>query len=1294
MAMKITDILTRNVITVSPETTLDEAAGLMSENRISCLIAVSEKIPVGILTEADLVHICRLGVDTESAAVSEFMSHPVISAHSHMDIFEVYDFLLEKNMRHLVVVNSLDELEGVVTLSDILKATAFDDYLHAKQICDVMRSPIISLPAEQSVQAALEKMDAVHVSCVVVTKNSKAVGIFTERDAARLIAAKQNASQLSLAETMTSPLKTLKPEEPLILASTTMREIGTRRLVIVDETNEPVGIITQFDVIRGLEGVSVRHFKALYDKSELKLEESNRLLAEKSELERIVAASPGVLYRCEWQGDLESGVFRPTYFSPQTEGMLGYLPADLLYPDWWKKHVHPDDQAKVQTCLKEIAESGERNLIYRVGTKSGGWLWILDHARVNKSSDGRPLEMVGSWLDISERRRSEEESRASEEKYRRLVESSNDAIFVAEAETGILIDANEQAEKLLGLPREKIIGMHQTTLHPPQEADRYARIFAGHAHDERSFIPDVLVRRADGRDVPVDISANKIEIGGKAVLQGVFRDITERKAAEEKLRLTQFALDQAVDAIYWMTPVGRFVYVNQAASNMLGYSRDELLKMSVADIDPALPDGVPPEMAKATKDAGSGRVETSHRCKDGRLLPVEIMVGYFEFGNQEYHCSFVRDISERKESESRLLEAVQALEVSEGKLKSLIQTIPDLIWLKDPDGLYLSCNHEFEKFFGASEAEIVGKSDYDFIDKELADFFREKDKAAIAAEKPTVNEERIQFAEDGHWALLETIKTPMRDSEGNLVGVLGIGRDITERLESEQQMRLLESAVASVNESIIITDPDGIIVYVNPAFTTNTGFSYKDALGKTPVILNSKQQSKAFYEKFWNTIQNGEPWDGRILDRKKDGTIFPVHLSVAPIVDADQNITHFVAVHDDLSEAETMQKQMMQSQKMEAVATMVGGVAHDFNNLLASIVGNLYLMRNHHKDDVTTVNRIRGMETSVQHGAQLIQQMLTFARKDRTEMHAMDLKGFIKEAHKLAKATVPENINFSLDYPIHDEIWVKGDGAQLQQVLLNLVANAVHAVRACNHAEIQMRLKLLTSDETMRLKYPEMVHVSKWCCLSCQDNGIGMDSKTQERVFEPFFTSKPIGQGTGLGLSMVYGAVQNHQGFIDLQSKPNQGTEISIYLPLYQAGPVELSGEDENEDEDEVDGSDITILLVDDEPSLRQVLTDVLRHSHFRVLQAVDGLQAVERFREQHDEISLVLMDVVMPNKGGVTAAREIREIDATVPIIFQTGYGETTQLEAAAAIPHSESIQKPVQISELMKLIMDKIKG
>ena len=534
---------------------------------------------------------------------------------------------------------------------------------------------------------------------------------------------------------------------------------------------------------------------------------------------------------------------------------------------------------------------------------------------------------------------------------------------------------------------------------------------------------------------------------------------------------------------------------------------------------------------------------------------------------------------------------------------------------------------------------------------------------------------------------IEVTSTPI--FWGGRPAVVSIVRDISERKAREEGMRLLESAVASISESVVITDAEGLIVYVNPSFTKHTGYSTQDAIGKTPATLNSRQQGNEFYDRLWETIKAGQLWRGRILNCKKDGTIYPAHISAAPIFNAKGEITHFVSVYEDLSENEELQKKMMQSQKMEAVGTMVGGLAHDFNNMLASLVGNLYLMGFDHQDDEIMMERINSMEGSVQHSANMIKQMLTFARKDRAEKQPLDMHAFIKEAYKLAHAALPENISFQLNYPTDgDHIWISGDVTQLQQVLLNLITNSSHAVKDVEKPEIALELDHEPPSIDLLGQNLDVHSDSGWCRICCIDNGCGMNEETLDHIFDPFFTTKGVGEGTGLGLAMVHGSIQNHHGIIDVESTPGRGTTISIWLPLHQEKVIQVV----DAHEFSVDGSGKTVLLVDDEDELRGVLAEVLRHSKYSVLLASDGEQAVEVFRKHRSEIDLVLMDVVMPNKGGVLAANEIRDIDANVPIIFQTGYGEQTQLDAVASVANSDSLHKPVLVPVLLKKMVEMI--
>ncbi len=261
-------------------------------------------------------------------------------------------------------------------------------------------------------------------------------------------------------------------------------------------------------------------------------------------------------------------------------------------------------------------------------------------------------------------------------------------------------------------------------------------------------------------------------------------------------------------------------------------------------------------------------------------------------------------LSRRRLAAARQISQEQAIALkrSNSQLRTLIETIPDLVWLKDPAGVFLACNPRFERLFNAPEAQIIGKTDHDFVPGEQADFFRQKDQAVIATGKPGINEEWVTFADDGHRALLETIKTPMRDQDGHLIGVLGIARDITERRADEEKLRFLARVVDSAAEAFMVTDTQGNIVAVNSAFTTITGYGEAEVLGKTPAIFKSGRQDRAFYQQMWSSIKATGYWEGEIWDRRKDGMIYPKWLTITTVRDAINQPTHYVAAFTDITE--------------------------------------------------------------------------------------------------------------------------------------------------------------------------------------------------------------------------------------------------------------------------------------------------------------------------------------------------------------------------------------------------------
>jgi len=506
-------------------------------------------------------------------------------------------------------------------------------------------------------------------------------------------------------------------------------------------------------------------------------------------------------------------------------------------------------------------------------------------------------------------------------------------------------------------------------------------------------------------------------------------------------------------------------------------------------------------------------------------------------------------------------------------------------------------------------------------------------------------------------------------------------RDITKRKKAEQSVRKLSSAIEQSGESVIITDRNGIIEYTNPAFTIITGYSAEEATGQTPRILKSGNQDSAFYETMWKTITSGKVWRGKVVDRRKDGSFYPAMLTISPIFD-ESGDTNFIGIQTDLSALEDMEQRFHQAQKMEAIGTMVGGIAHNFNNMLAGMTGNLYLAKIR-TENPDVVKRLANVEELSDHAAEMIQQLLAFARKGMVSRQEMALAPFINETLKLLRASVPENIAFRVDI-CSEALLVKGDATLLHQVLANLVNNARDAIENVDEPNISIRLATLQTGAAFIESHPD-VDARAYAHLSVEDNGIGIPEHQLEHLFEPFFTTKEQGKGTGLGLSMVYGAVETHHGFVEVDSIPDKGSNFHIYIPLLEkvalvadSAPVIETAHGQGE----------LILLADDEQLVRNVMAEILESMGYRVLQASDGLEAKELFTMHEQDIALALLNVVMPHCRGMALARQIRSVNPDVPVIFLTGYDKERALQGEAPTPNSAVLTKPVDFDLLSQCI------
>jgi len=409
-------------------------------------------------------------------------------------------------------------------------------------------------------------------------------------------------------------------------------------------------------------------------------------------------------------------------------------------------------------------------------------------------------------------------------------------------------------------------------------------------------------------------------------------------------------------------------------------------------------------------------------------------------------------------------------------------------------------------------------------------------------------EKRVRHTSGQYIWVLARGKVISRDEYGRALRLVGTYSDITARKQAEERIRLLSRAMQQSGEAIIITDAEGVIEYVNPAFCDITGYTETEAIGQTLRMLNSGMQEKQLYTEMWATINRGDTWHGRMVDRKKDGSFYPAMLTISPILNRHGETTHYIGIQQDLQEYEDLEAQFHQSQKMEAVGTLVGGIAHDFNNTLAGITGNLFLAKHELKGMPRVTERLETVEKLSFRAAGMIKQLLTFSRKARPEMAPVSLTSFLKETVKLHRISLPENIELHTDVAGED-LHIQGDINLLQQVMINLINNARDAVHDAQSPRIEISLTRFTADKAFKARHTQLTS-EQFARITVCDNGHGIKKEDMPHLFEPFFTTKAVGKGTGLGLSMVYGAIESHNGIVTAESKDGKGACFHIYLPL------------------------------------------------------------------------------------------------------------------------------------------------
>ena len=504
-------------------------------------------------------------------------------------------------------------------------------------------------------------------------------------------------------------------------------------------------------------------------------------------------------------------------------------------------------------------------------------------------------------------------------------------------------------------------------------------------------------------------------------------------------------------------------------------------------------------------------------------------------------------------------------------------------------------------------------------------------------------------------------------------------------MDSQATLHKLRRAVDQSLELVIITDPAGAIEYVNPAFEGITGYSGKEVAGQTLGILKSDQQPGELYEEMWDTVLSGNVFRGIVTARKKNGDAFIIEQVTTPLLDEQKQITHFISTARDITDRRRLEAELQQVQKIEALGRLAGGVAHDFNNLLMVISAYSELTLDRLPAESPLRHNVSEILTASRRAADLTHQLLAFGRKQVQSLQVLDLNSLLERINRLLPRLIGEDIR--LNFIPGDELGkVKADPVQIEQVIMNLATNARDAMPRGGTLTIETANLMLDEDYVQN---HSVVAKGEYVLLAVTDSGVGIAPEHVARIFEPFYTTKASGKGTGLGLATVYGTVKQSGGYIWVYSELGLGTTFKIYLPLVEGKETQDS---KTAGSAKCPYGCETLLLVEDEAAVRDGERDFLVRQGYRVLTAQNGQEAIRVSREHQGPIHLIITDVVMPEMGGAELAQQLSGERPGVKVLFMSGYAESAVLARGEIDTKRCFLQKPFSLRALARKIREVI--
>jgi PAS domain S-box-containing protein len=938
-------------------------------------------------------------------------------------------------------------------------------------------------------------------------------------------------------------------------------------------------------------------------------------------------------------------------------------------------------------------------------TFAGLWILLSDTLLAAVVRDARLIERISIFKGLAfvlvtalllygllrrellRRHRMETAQRASAAERRALFDHLPQRIFFKDMQS-VYRSCNTAFAADIGLTEEALIGKTDFDLCPHDLAEKYRADDQAIMDNAQPFEGDErAVLGGQERWVHIVKTPVRDDTGKLLGVLGILWDITAERAAAAALRESEEnhrrLVEELPDAIA-IHRDGLVLYVNPAGVQLCGAAqREQLLGHSIFERlhpdDHAL---VRARIATVLQGGQVPLVEERLVRLDGALVVSETATTRVMFNGAPAVQSLLRNVTARVRAEAARRE-------SEERLHMLIQSSPDTICFKDGAGRWLIANASHLDLFQVRADNYQGRTDQELAAgvppdaREVMLRCRESDEEIWRKGQPCHFEETFPQADDKH-QLFAVAKVPLFNPDGSRKGLIAVAHDITARRRSEEQIRRLATVVEQATEAVIMTDMVGAIIYVNPAFERSSGYPAQEVLGRNPRCLKSGRQDAECYRAMWAALTAGQHWHGHLANRRKDGSLYDVEAIIAPIHDDAGHPRYYVASERDVTRELQLEHQFRQAQKMETIGRLAGGVAHDFNNLLQAILGFVELLLANTPEGDQRHGDLLQVQRAAGRAAELTRQLLAFSRKQMIEPRIFDINAMIVDMGKLLHRVLGDGVVLVTE--LHPALHrIKADPHQIEQALLNMAVNARDAMP--QGGRLTIRTANVTFGPTEAAAQAE-VHSGEFISLSITDTGQGMTPEVLEHIFEPFFSTKGVGQGTGLGLSVIYGIVKQNNGWVNVYSQPGQGATFTLHLPAY-LGVEPVTPPDAVRLEQQVPrGRGEHILLVEDEPEVRNLAAHVLQAFGYVLTVAESAAAARAVLAAPAQPFAALFSDIALPDGNGIALADEIRVRQPGLPVLLCSGYSDALTRWTDINTKGYHFLQKPYPAAALLTLL------